>query len=431
MDWRYILLIFFMVPLIEAGMAIIGTLHSHNHYKSAPWKFSRAIIQITTVGKEADLIRQTIKTVRGYDLKFPYEIWVVNEPGFDNDYPLADRVITVPADFECKPINKARALEFSRRIRAAEGFNRADVKIILMDDDSIPTREYFQLAFQGDYDLCQGATVANRYYAQVNWKHAVLSHVDNIRVRNCMIYCSFTQGVTTKPLFVHGEGLTMTGLVEDKITWDHPIIASDDLVFGTRAAAEGFSWGYFNAAIQIISPWTFTEAWKQRKRWTWGNISAIISRDILPLSVAIPKALKYAVGAVSIFTSTIGAALLYTGVIEVPPAVHDVYRVSLICWFASYGVAAWVNTSGVANRSRFYKPVTEETPGRGRHSGPPLQPLSAIRYYGWRLLQSAIGTITCPLVSAVPVFIILSSLLTGKPKSFIMIDKTIPGLVEA
>jgi hypothetical protein len=418
---RWLFLGFFLVPGVEGMLAIVGAWHARYHYHTLVRKPREYIIQITTVGNEANLVRNTIATIRGYSLPFSYKIWVVNEPGHDNNYPEADRVITVPADFTCKPVQKARALEYSRRIRQSLGLNQPDVKITLLDDDSLASQDYLCLAYAGDYDICQGATVANREFGRHGLTHFILSHFDNIRVRNCMIYCSFTQGITNKPLFVHGEGLTFT--VEEVVTWDHPIIASDDLVFGTRAANAGFSWGYFNAAIQIISPWTFRDAWIQRKRWTWGNISAVYSRDILPLSVAIPKGLKYVQGCTSIVISTASAVLLSVGYTHVPFQAHYVYWFSLGMWILSYWVAAWVNASGHPNRDRYYNvPMADRKgPSWWRKVSP------TVKYFFWRLSQSAAGgTFMLPFTAMLPAFIIVGSILTGKPKSFRVIQKSNP-----
>jgi cellulose synthase/poly-beta-1,6-N-acetylglucosamine synthase-like glycosyltransferase len=396
---------FFLIPLVEAFLMAVGYVYGRRNYRAAPDKFQRLVIQITTVGSEPELVRETISTIRGYDLDVPYEIWVVLEPGHDDRYPLADRVITVPEDFTCKAIDKARALEFARLERVACGLNSYSTKILLLDDDTLPTKSYIVRAYAGDYDLCQGVTVVNREYATGPWRHFLLSHLDNIRTRNCLIYCSCTQGITGKPLFVHGEGLCITGLVEDKITWDHPIVASDDLVFGTNAAYAGFDWGYIHEHIQLVSPWTLKDAWKQRKRWTWGNFTAIRRRDILPLSVALPKAAKYALGVLSVFASGTGAVCLATGVTKVPPQAHAVFWTSLGCWFGSYGLMGWVNSGGEANRRRFGRPA---------------------RHTAFRAAQTVVATLMCVPTAVIPAFVIIGSVLTGKPRRFVTIAKTRP-----
>jgi hypothetical protein len=400
---QWVLLVFFMIPLIEVVLAVSGALWAHFGYAQAPGKFKKLIIQITTVGKEPELVQRTINKIRSYKVDMCHEIWVVIEPGHYVDYENADEVIVVPSSFVCKPVDKARALEYTRGLRSKRNLDRADVKILFVDDDTLPSAKYIELAFNGDYDLCQGVTVPSRWYAVGGWKHLLLSHLDNIRTRNCLIYCSCTQGITQKPLFVHGEGLCITGRTESVITWNRPIVASDDLVFGTNAAHQGMSWGYFHAAIQLVSPWSFKENLNQRWRWTWGNFDAIANREIMPLGAAIFKGLKYALGFASILASTTGAILLLMGIAKVPPQAHVAFWASLFAWFLSYGVTGWINSGGEPNRE-----LRE----------------SALRFWAFRVAQTLLATVLTPITALTPIYIISYSILRGRPRKFIMIKKS-------
>ena len=399
---QWVLLAFFMIPLFEVTLGLLGAAWAHFGYVKAPGKFTHLIIQITTVGKEPDLVQRTINTLRNYNLPMNHEIWVVIEPGHYLLYENADRVIVVPGSFTCKPVDKARALEYTRILRLKENLDRADVKVLFVDDDTLPSKRYVELAFNGDYDLCQGITVPSRWYAVGGWRHFLLSHLDNIRTRNCLVYCSCTQGITQKPLFVHGEGLCITGKTEGIVTWNRPIIASDDLVFGTNAAHQGMTWGYFHAAIQLVSPWSFKENLNQRWRWTWGNFDAIGNREIMPRGAAIFKGFKYALGFASVIASTTGAVLLLVGIAKVPPQAHVVFWASLAAWFISYGVTGWINAGGQPNRELH---------------GTPL------RYWGFRTAQALLATILTPVTALTPIFVITYSLARGRPKKFIMITK--------
>lgn len=399
---QWFLLAFFLTPLIETIMAALGALWVLFGYCQAPGKFKHLIIQITTVGKEPVLVQETVDKLGRYRLSMSHEIWIVVEPGSFTDYLGADRVIVVPADFACLPTGKARALEYSRRIRAGLGLDRPDVKIILVDDDTLPSARYIYRAFDGDYDVCQGVTVPNRWYAVGGWRHFILSHLDDIRTRNCLVYCSCTQGVTQKPLFVHGEGLCITGSAESTVTWNRKIVASEDLVFGTNAARLGLSWGYFYGAIQLISPWTFKENFSQRRRWTWGNFDAIGNREIMPLGAAVFKAIKYAFGYMAIMASTTGAILLGLGLAKVPSQAHHVYWLSLTCWFASYGASGFINSGGEPNRE-----------GRTR-----------FRYWRFRVVQTLAAIMLTPVTATTPIFVISYSIWKGRPTRFIMIRKS-------
>jgi hypothetical protein len=106
---------------------------------------------------------------------------------------VADRVLVVPDGFIVRSAHKARALEYSRRVRESLGYDRSDVKVIFNDDDVSLTKGYIEQAF------------------------------------------AVFQGVFRRPSHVHGEGMVVTGQAEAVVTWDWPVIASEDLVFGRLA----------------------------------------------------------------------------------------------------------------------------------------------------------------------------------------------------
>ncbi|GAA4389538.1 glycosyltransferase family 2 protein [Tsukamurella soli] len=392
----------FLIPIVEVIAAFTGATWSHVAYTQTPGKFTQMIIQITTVGKEPELVQMTIDKLREYRLHISFEIWVVVEPGHFIDYTDAE-VFVVPEGFSCRPIDKARALEYSRLVRKSRHLNTSAVKILFVDDDTLPSASYIGKAFNGDYDLCQGITVPSRWYGTGNWKHLFISHLDDIRTRNCLIYCSCTQGMSQKPLFVHGEGLCITGRAEDIVTWDRPIVASDDLVFGTNAAHIGLTWGYFYAAIQLVSPWSWKEFLDQRWRWTWGNFDAIARRDILPRAYAYFIALRYAAGLASVIASSIGSALLLTGVARVPPQAHKVFLISSACQFLSYGVAGWINSGGQPNRE--------------------LR-ATAAKYWLFRLVQTIFAIAFTPVNAIIPMCVVVYCALRGRPKRFMVIKKS-------
>lgn len=418
------LLVFFLTPLVEVLLMALGWTWQKTRFRKAPGKFTKLIIQITTVGDEHQLVRQTVDTIKGYGLQMDYEIWVVIEPGRSVDYPNATRVIVVPKWFKARSIDKARALEYTRvRLRKRLDLNRRDVKILFVDDDTLPTKKYIETAFVGDYDLCQGVTIPNRYFAGVTFMHFILSHMDNIRTRNCLIYCSCTEGVTGKPLFVHGEGLCITGHVEDRVTWNWPIIASDDLVFGTNAAYMGYSWGYFHEYIQLVSPWSWRDNMRQRHRWTWGNLWAIGKREIMPLGAAIFKGSKYVFGLFSVFASTTGAILLFMGIAKVPPQAYKVFWAALAAWIFSYGLCGWINSGGESNRRRFQQ--RKNQPGVTNHRARSPCMASAM-FWGFRVLQTLVAAVFCPIWAITPALVIIYSVFKGPPKKFVVIAKTHP-----
>jgi len=401
-NWILVVLASFLIPILEAALALTGTLYAAVYFKQAPEKFSLLIIQIATVGREYELVQTTINKIRSYGLTMDYQLWVILEPGFRTDYVGADEIIVVPADYTCPPVDKARALHFSWKLRVDRGLDRRDVKIIYVDDDTLPSRRYIELGYAGDYDIAQGPTVPNRWYAIGGWQHFLMSHLDDPRARNCLVYCSTTQGVLGKPLFVHGEGLTITGWTENQIGWDWAIVGSDDLVFGTNAAHQGLKWGYFNAAIQLISPWTWREHLKQRHRWLWGNIDAIKNHTVMPKNYGLAVFIKYIIGFVATGISFCGIAILETGVIVVSPEVQNLFYTSLALWVISYAVPSWIAAGGEPNRE--------------------LRP-QWWRYWGFRIAQTLAGAVMTPITAFAPMIVIIYCYFRGRPDRFVVIDK--------
>jgi hypothetical protein len=400
--WEWLIFSAFFVPLFEVTLALVGCAWGEFGYRGNPSKFEFLVIQITTVGKEPELVQRAIDSIRGYGLTIPYVLWVCIEPEMYTGYTDIDRLIVVPKEFTCNPVDKARALEYTRRLRVELGWDRKDVKVMFVDDDTLPSKRYIEKGFAADYDVCQGITIPSRWYAIGNWQHFLMSHLDDPRVRNCIVYCSITQGLFRKPLYVHGEGLTVTGWCESRVTWDFHIVGSDDLVFGTNAATMGMQWGFFNAAIQLVSPWTLKEHLTQRWRWTWGNIDAIRNREVMPRWAAWNVSIKYLQGYVSTAASLVGIFMIFIGAVEVHGWELVLFLTSFGCWIFSYGFCGWLSSGGAPNRA--------------------LRP-KAWRYWGFRVWQAFAATLMTPITAFAPMFIITYSVFRGRPKRFVMIKK--------
>jgi hypothetical protein len=248
---RFAVYAVWLVPLAELTLLLLGQSKYRFGFRSAPGKFRLLILQVTTTGREMARVNEIIGTIRDFELTIPYEVWVVTEPGQDDSYPLADRVITVPASFTARAHKKARALVYSAQLRQSLGLDTADVKILYNDDDVQPTKGYIEKAFAADYDICEGITAPRAFYGGLPLGHFVASHVDDMRTRGCLIYCSVFQGLIGKPLHVHGEGLTVTGECERIVGWDRPVFASEDLTFGQNAAYIGMRWGWFFDYVEL------------------------------------------------------------------------------------------------------------------------------------------------------------------------------------
>lgn len=386
-----------LVPLAELLLLVAGQLHYRFGFRRAPEKFWALILQITTTGKEQQRVNEIISSVRGYQLEIPYEIWVVTEPGQNDSYPQADWVLTVPATFTARAHKKARALCYSARVRKEYGLDTSDIKILYNDDDVLPTKGYIEKAFAADYDICEGITAPRAFYGGFRpFGHFLSSHADDMRTRGCLIYCSVFQGILGKPLHVHGEGLTVTGACERIVGWNRPVFASEDLTFGQNAAKMGMRWGWFHDYVELTSPWSVREFLIQRKRWFWGNVHAITHRDVLPLSRAIPIAMKWMFGATTVIISVTGLALKFTGHLPRQSPIYDVSKLAILTWLTIFVTCGWIDASSRTHR----------------------------RNDDSRLLNALAAVLMSPVSSFISVAVIAISLAQGNPRTFEVIRKT-------
>jgi Glycosyl transferase family group 2 len=394
---RYLIYVVWLVPLGELALLTAGQLFYRCRFRTAPaGKFAHLIIQITTTGREEGRVNEVIHQLRAFCLTMSHEIWVVTEPGGEDHYPLADRVLTVPAGFTARSERKARALEYSRQVRVSFGLDGPEVKILFNDDDVAPTKGYIERAFAADYDICEGITVPRTEYAVRPFGHFLASHADDMRTHACLVYCSVFQGIVGWPLHVHGEGLTVTGRAEGLITWDWPAFASEDLVFGQKAARAGLRWGWFHEYVELTSPWKLRDFITQRRRWLWGDIHGVLHRDVLSLPGAVVVVAKYLVGLVTVLFSLTGLYLKLSGQLPPVSTIYDISKLAIISWLALFFSCGWIGASS-------------RVTGHNADS---------------RLLAAAATVIMVPASSLLTLAGIFLPLAQGNPRTFQVISKT-------
>jgi Glycosyl transferase family group 2 len=395
---QYVVYAAWMMPLAELALLAAGQWHYRHRFRRAPaGTYQGLIIQITTTGREQDRVNEVISQLHGYRLSMMHEIWVVTEPSQGDNYPLADLVLAVPAEFRARSERKARALEFSRQVRARAGLDRADIKILFNDDDVAPTRDYIETAFIADYDVCEGITAPRSEYAVRPLGHFLASHADDLRTYGCLVYCSVFQGILGRPLHVHGEGLTVTGAAERVVTWNWPAFASEDLIFGHKAARAGLRWGWFHHYAELTSPWTLADFLIQRRRWLWGDLHGMARREMLTLPAAAAVLAKYLLSLLTIIFSLAGLYLRFTGQLPHSGMPADVARLAIIAWLAIVFACGWIGAS-----SRVHGGRTEDA----------------------RLLSGVLAVLALPVTTAMTLIGIFVPLLQGSPHTFQVIRKT-------
>jgi hypothetical protein len=336
-----LLLIAWFVPTAGALMILAGAARAlHVSKREFTPTTALMIIQITTVGNE-ETVNEIIRRIRGYNLTIPHTIWVVTEPWAKANYRGADELVVVPEDFRCQAAYKARALEYSRRLRSKRGLNDYYVRVLFVDDDSVPTKSYIEKVFMADFDVCEGIPTPRTGYGR--W----LSHMDDLRTINCLCVCSLFQGFG-HPIHVHGEGLCVRGTAEALVTWDYPMFASEDLVFGHMAVIKGMTWGFIWDYIEITSPFTWRDFVTQRRRWLWGNVHAI--RYILPIRSSILLVAQYFFGLFTFAISSAGVVLALTGKLHLPSRTIPWLFGSMALWLAVFAVSGAINSGGGASR---------------------------------------------------------------------------------
>jgi Glycosyl transferase family group 2 len=385
-----------MLPLAELGLLLAGQVYYRLRYREAPGRFRELIIQITTTGAEPGRVNEIIGQIRGYDLTMIYQVWVVTEPGQPTGYPQADNVLVVPASFAVTARNKARALEYSRLARSAMGLDGDDIKVLFLDDDVSLTPSYIERAFAADYDVSQGVITPRTAYSLRPFGHFAVSHADDFRTHACLVYCSVFQGILSRPLHVHGEGLAVTGRAERLITWDYPLVASEDLAFGQRARHNGLRWGWFHEYAEVTSPWSLRDFLIQRNRWIWGDIHAIRHRTVLPLSGALLVSAKYIAGVLGLACSVAGLYLRATGRFSPTSSILSYAKLSVLCWTAVFFACGWIGASSA----------------HAGHDGDS------------RLLSGVVAVLMLPISATLTFAAMVISLAQGDPRTFRTIRKT-------
>ncbi len=241
-----------------------------------PEKF---IIQITTVGRSPEVVDSILGAITAYSLPFPAETWVVTEEGDEHEYP-ATRVLRTPKAYRTPKGTryKARALAYAREVRRELGLLTRTTRILFLDDDSLPSREYVVAAYWVGADMAHGSITIRRAPGG-----GIIPYVaDHYRTADCVgtcpRYCS-----AGKVRVVHGEGMTVTGEVELVVGWDwgQGTVGNkaEDLLFGRRACLLGYSYAYIPERIYIVSPFTIRELYYQRRRWLWNVLSSWADLD--------------------------------------------------------------------------------------------------------------------------------------------------------
>ena len=247
-------------------------------------------------------------------------------------------MITVPREFKSISKYKARALDYSSKVRERLGISRSsEIKILFLDDDTIPSKEYMKKCQLGDYDIMEGILQPKLNYG------TRYSYVENMRTLACLSVCSIYQS-HGHPVWVHGEGMCIRASTEQQISWAYDVISSEDLVFGHECSTARMKWGFVWEPIYTTAPWNFRDFFVQRKRWFWGNVHAI-SR-ILSWQSKIRMICFYLSGVLVLWISLFGIVLDLGGRLDLNTYERVASYVALLIWLGTYGYVGYLVGEG-------------------------------------------------------------------------------------
>lgn len=292
------------------------------------------IIQITTLGKAHESVNDIIHEIRNYKIDFNYEIWVVTEEGDKKSYP-ADKVLRVPKSYKTKNNSKykTRALCYSKDAREKLGLVGNDVKILFLDDDSLPSQKYMSSAFHANYDIAQGIISVKRNYGV-----SILPSIqDSIRTSDCIAFCSFFNSRGNARI-IHGEGLMVRASVEQSIGWDFGDCLAEDLVFGRRATKK-FQFGLIPEFVAIAPPKSIHDFLKQRRRWFWGQIRALHLVDRSQRYFIIMRYTTAILGVISYFFVFLDQIVNF----EFSSFLRSLFMLNTVGWVLYYALGNFLN----------------------------------------------------------------------------------------
>ena len=345
----YVISIIWLSPFFYLFVLLCGKWFHKNRKAnlSTPEKMiernvSKIIFQIPTIGN-VQSVNRIFAEVKNYKLSQPVETWVVIEDWdtHKSEY-VCDRVVVVPKDFVCEDLFKARALEFSRRLRkkmVVDGELGLDYLLLQGDDDALPSLEFIQESLTVNADITIGSITPK---VSGTWS----TIIDYERCVACGIFCNFFTNLGL-PLWAHGEGTCMSSKVDQTVSYDISaftkkpglkLISSEDAFYFHKAAVMGFTIYNSEERVFVLPPLTLGDAVKQRRRWLWGQLR-LLNEKMLPLPNRVRLAAIGFSGLWLYSIATIGLPLHYLGLMSIPGILLPLTFVTLIVWF---GIRAYV-----------------------------------------------------------------------------------------
>lgn len=340
---NYVISVIWLSPLLYFSILVCGKFFNWRRkltltkeVKQTKKKAGKIIFQIPTIGN-VQTVNRIFEEVKNYKIDVPLETWVIIEERDTHSAEyVCDKVIVVPADFDCEDLYKGRALEYARELRqkmVAQGKLEPDYLLVQGDDDAVPSSEFIKESLTLNADISIGTITPHPNAA---WS----TILDYERCVACGIFCNFFTNIG-KPLWAHGEGTWLNSKVDKAVSYDisvythnnkEKLISSEDSFYFHKASLMGFKIFNSEKKIYIMPPLTFIDAVKQRRRWVWGELR-IINKKMLPLPNRLRLGFVGFSGVWLYSVAMLGLPLYYLGVVSIPAVLLPFSVISLAIWF--------------------------------------------------------------------------------------------------
>lgn len=266
------------------GLIFLDTFPGMVKLENHPKDISSICLRIATRGTYPELVKETVRknlhalTTVGVE-HFSIEVATNTMIGALGDQV---REIVIPAGYQTKmgSLNKARNLQYCLEDDVNELSDEA--WIVHLDEETILTqnaiRGILNFISDGTSDFGQGLVVyaeEEASFATVwqNFQHHVCTIADSLKVTNDMGQLRGQFRIFHKLLFIwKGSFLVSRVGAERDVSFDHGPEGSlgEDVFFGMVANEKGYKFGFIEGEAHEMSPFTFADFVRQRRRWIQG-----------------------------------------------------------------------------------------------------------------------------------------------------------------
>ncbi|MFC6733974.1 MULTISPECIES: glycosyltransferase family 2 protein [unclassified Haladaptatus] len=209
-------------------------------------------------------------------------------------------VHVVPDEFECRAVQKGRAIEWARRTLDCDR-----EFVLYLDEDSVVEQ------FDGlpEADIVQLRERPRR-------TGSVLSYLADVYRMGVQIEQRAFARLQI-PLFAWGGGIAVRSAIENEVTWDRETLVEDTAFVWAAARQFDIDFALSTATCRNEAPPSLGEILQQRRRWAAGNIDATA---LLPFRYQLLTrvrnfawALSPVVTVVAVPLALVGVSVVYAG----------------------------------------------------------------------------------------------------------------------